>query len=192
MQETFQNNPFVTFKRNLNLQEIKGGHTIKNGKVYKAHSKNRKGKCDPCNTSKPSLCCRQVIDTSTFWSYQTQQLYTIFHKLNCKSKFIIYLMEWALCKVQYVGKVETTFNIGLNNHWKDVNNPKSIPGDLHFRKPGHSFNFHAKFTLIKQLRNIHTADKGTFEFRLKRREDFWIQRLGTLTPKWLNEELNNA
>ena len=65
-QETFQTPPFVAFKRNKNLQEIIGGHTIKNGKVYKAHSKNRKGKCDPCNTSKPSLCCRQVIDTSTF------------------------------------------------------------------------------------------------------------------------------
>ena len=58
----------VTFKRNKNLQEIIGGHTIKNGKVYKAHSKNRKGKCEPCNTSEPSLCCKQVMDTSTFWS----------------------------------------------------------------------------------------------------------------------------
>ena len=67
--------------------------------------------------------CKQfVIDTTTFQSYQTQQLYTIFHKLNCKSKFIIYLMECALCKIQYVGKAETAFNIRLNNHGKDVNN----------------------------------------------------------------------
>ena len=96
MEEIFQNNPFVAYKRNKNLQEIIGGHTIKNGKVFKAHSKSREGKCEPCNTSKPSLCCKQVIDTSTFQSYQTQQLYTIFHKLNCKRKFIIYLIEWAL------------------------------------------------------------------------------------------------
>ena len=58
-------------------------------------------------TNKPSLCCKQVFDTSTFRSYQTQQLCTIFHKLNCKSKFIIYLMECTLCEVQYVGKAET-------------------------------------------------------------------------------------
>ena len=45
-------------------------------------------------------------------------------------------MECALCKIQYVGKAETAFNIRLNNHRKDVNNPKSIPADLHFRKPG--------------------------------------------------------
>ena len=81
-------------------------HTIKIGKVFKAHSKNRKGKSEPCNIGKPSLCCKQVIYASTFRSYQTQQLYTIFHKLNCKCKFIIYLMECALCKVQYVGKAE--------------------------------------------------------------------------------------
>ena len=96
LQEAFQNYPSVALKRNKNLQEIIEGHTIKNGKVYKAHSKNRKRKCEPCNTSKPSLFCKQVIDTSTFQSYQTQELYTIFHKLNCKNKAIIYLMECAL------------------------------------------------------------------------------------------------
>ena len=58
LQETFQNNPFVAFKRNKNLQEIIGGHKIKNGKVFKAYSKNRQGKSEPCNTSKPSLGCK--------------------------------------------------------------------------------------------------------------------------------------
>ena len=64
--EIFQNNPLVPYKRNKNLQEIIGGHTTKNGKVFKSHSKSREEKCDPCNTSKPSLCCKQVINTSTF------------------------------------------------------------------------------------------------------------------------------
>ena len=81
-------------------------------------------------------------------------------------------MECSLCKSKYVGKAETAFNIRLNNHRKDVNNPKSIPADFHLRKPGHSFNLHAKLTLIEQLSNIHTTDKGTLKFRLKRREDF--------------------
>ena len=34
LEEIFQNNPFVAYKRNKNLQEIIGGHTIKNGKVF--------------------------------------------------------------------------------------------------------------------------------------------------------------
>ena len=101
-------------------------------------------------------------------------------------------MECALCKIQYVGKAETAFNIRLNNHRKDVNNPKSILANFHFKKSGDSFSLHAKFILIKQLNNIHTTDKETLKFRLKRREDFWIQKLETLTPKGLNQELNNV
>ena len=63
---------------------------------------------------------------------------------------------------------------------------------MHFRKPGQSFNLHAKFTLIEQLSTIHTTDKETLKFPLKRREDLWIQKLETLTPKELNKELNNV
>ena len=85
-------------------------------------------------------------------------------------------MECPLSKVQYARKAETAFNIRLNNHRQDVNNPKSIPADLDFRKPGHSFNLHAKFTLIEQLSNTHTTDKDTLKFRLKHSEDFWTQK----------------
>ena len=42
---------------------------------------------------------QEIIDSNTSRSYQTQQLNTKFHKLNYKNKFIIYLMECALCKV---------------------------------------------------------------------------------------------
>ena len=35
LRETFQNNPFVTFKINKKLKKIIGGHNIKNGKVFK-------------------------------------------------------------------------------------------------------------------------------------------------------------
>ena len=96
-----------------------------------------------------------------------------------------------IIQIQYVGKAETAFNIRLNNHRKDVNNPKSIPAKFHLRKPEHSFNLHAKFTLIEELSNTHTTDKETLKFQLKRREDFWIQKLEMLTPKELNQELNN-
>ena len=82
--------------------------------------------------------------------------------------------------------------IRLNNHRKDANNPKSILANFHFKKSGDSFNLHAKFILIEQLNNIYTTDKETLKFRLKYREDFWIQKLETLTPKGLNQELNNV
>ena len=69
-------------------------------------------------------------------------------------------MECTLCKIQYVGKAETTFNIRLNNHRKDANgnNPKAIPASIHFKKPHHNFNKDAKFTLIEQINHIINTD----------------------------------
>ena len=100
-------------------------------------------------------------------------------------------MECGSCKVQYVRKAETSINIRLNNYRKIVSNPKPIPADLNFRKSGHSFNLYVKFTLIRQLNNIRILDTDTLKFRLKRCEEFWIQKLETVTPLELNQELNN-
>ena len=89
-------------------------------------------------------------------------------------------MQCALCKAQYVGKAKTAFNLRLNNHRKYVSNTKSIPADLHFKKPRHSFKLQAKFTLIGQLINIYKTNKGNLKWRLKslkRCEDFWIKNL---------------
>ena len=132
--------------------------------------------------------------TQVIHHYVASKLLPLVHsKLTKHSNYTPYFtnfIECALCKVQFVGKAETAFSIRLNNYRKDVNSPKSIPVELHIRKPGHSFNLHAKFTLIEQLSNIHTADKETLKLRLKRCEDFWIQNLETLRTKGLNQELN--
>ena len=60
-------------------------------------------------------------------------------------------MECTLCKIQYVGKAETSFSIWLNNHRKDANgkNPKTIPTSIYFEQPGYNFNKHAKLSLIE-------------------------------------------
>ena len=101
-------------------------------------------------------------------------------------------MERIICKIQYVVKSETPFNLRLNNHRKDVNNPKAIPACNHFKMHGHNFMKHAKFTLIEQLTEISNVGKDTLKLQLKRLEDFWIIKLETLAPKRLNQELNNA
>ena len=94
--------------------------------------------------------------------------------------------------MQYVGKSETPFNLRLNNHRKDVYNPKAIPACHHFKIHGHNFMKHTKFTLIEQLTEISHVSKHILRLRLKRREDFWIIKLKTLAPKGLNQELNNV
>ena len=60
-------------------------------------------------------------------------------------------MECIICNLQYVGKNDTPFNIRLNNHRKDVKDPKAILADKHFQKNGHRFNKHARFTITERL-----------------------------------------
>ena len=98
-------------------------------------------------------------------------------------------MECVLCKIQYVGKIETSFNIRLNNHRSDVSDPNVILACRHLTKAKHSFNRQSKFTLIEAITNVNKP-KEILQEILKRRENFWIKTLGTLHPRGLNQELN--
>ena len=116
---------------------------------------------------------------------QTKKTFNIFHKLNCKSQCVIYLMECILLKIQYVGISETPFNLRLNNHQKDVNNPKAIPAYHHFKKTqSHNFITQVKFTLIEQLRKTSNVSKDSIRLR--------IIKLESLAPKGLDQKLNNV
>ena len=186
----FQATPMIAFKRSKNLLKIIGSNTVKQGKVFKKNLAKLNGKSVPCSSTRPSLCCTQVLNTQTFMSQQTKRTFNIFYKLICKSQYVIYLMEPILCKIQYVGKSETPFNLRLKNHRKDVNNPKAIPASNHFKIHGHNFMKHAKFTLIEQLTEISNVSKDTLRLRLKRREHFWVIKLETLAPKGVNQNKN--
>ena len=110
--------------------------------------------------------------------------------MNCKSSFVIYLLECYICNIQYVGKSETPFNIRLNNHRKDVKNPNAIPACKHFNRHDHDFNNHGKIIIVEQLRNICTISTETLKERLEQRESFWIMKLETLAPHGLRQDLN--
>ena len=98
-------------------------------------------------------------------------------------------MECRICRIQYIGKSETGFNIRLNNHRKDVNRKNAPQTDQHFKLPNHNFNKHARFTLIEQIDNMR-IDKDLATLRLKKREDFWIEKLKNLHPYGLNAKLS--
>ena len=87
-------------------------------------------------------------------------------------------MERILCKIQYVGKAETEFNLRLNNHRKDTTKPNSILACKHFQELGHNFNKHAKLIIIDKLVNLHGSKEALREM-LVIREIFWIQTLNT-------------
>ena len=77
----------------------------------------------------------------------------------------------------------------MNNHRKDVKDLKVIWADKHFQENGHGFNKHTRFMTINRLTNTN-LDKEILREHLIQRENFWIQKLETLYPKGLNQELN--
>ena len=112
----------------------------------------------------------------------TKRQFKIFHTVNCKSKYVIYLLECQICKIQYVGKTETPFNVRLNNHRSNALHQKedTIPTCKHFNNEGHR-------TAKKYRRQLKPAGK---HHTVMSRESFWINKLQTLKPKGLNQELS--
>ena len=63
-------------------------------------------------------------------------------------------MECCLCKnSQHIGKSEYSMNVRTNTHRNDRSRAYGPPWDKYFQKPGHKFNEHAKFTIIKKINN---------------------------------------
>ena len=115
------------------------------------------GKCSPCLSKTGNLCCSQLTLTIIFISQQTKRKFKIYHKANCKSEYVIYLMERTLCNKQSVGKAETACNIRLNDHRKDIKNPNAILACRHFQQQGHNFNSHDKFIIIDKVVNTFSS-----------------------------------
>ena len=189
LKERFQSSLIIAFRKKY-LKQIIGSDTIEhNKKLFRSNNKVN-GKSSPCLSNTRTLCCKQVVSTTSFKRNQTNRVFKIFHNINCKSTFLIYLLECNICNIQYVGKSEATFNIHLNNRRKDVKDPNALPAGKHFTSPGHDFNKNAKFTLTEKLTNTNKVATETLRERLKHRENFWITKLRTLTPNGLKQELN--
>ena len=158
LKKIFNCQPIAAFRGNKNLKELIESNKIEKNKVKKRQiQKLKPGKCFPCLTNLRSLCCKQVRKTTTFKSQQTKKI------CNCASSYVIYLMGCILCNKQYVGKVETSFNISSNhrkvienNHRKDVKKVDAIMACKHFQQESHNLNKHAKFIIIDLLTNTYS------------------------------------
>ena len=103
--DVFQEPPILAFRRNRNLYYLLGCKNMVDRKVQRLSKKKKIGFSTKC-----------------------------FSKSG-KSKLLIYLMECRICRIQYIGKSETEFNIRLKNHRKDVNRQNTPQADQHFKVP---------------------------------------------------------
>ena len=90
----------------------------------------KEGRCIPSRSKARNICFKQVKPTAAFKSKQISKTWKIqIYNTNCKTEYIIYLMECTRCNLEYVGKYETPFNIRLNKRRKDVKDLKAILAD---------------------------------------------------------------
>ena len=92
LKERFQSSPIIAFRKNKNLKQI---IKISNNKKLIRSNNTVNGKSSPCLSNTRTLCCKQVISTTSFKSNQTNRVFKIFHNINCKSTFLIYLL-WII------------------------------------------------------------------------------------------------
>ena len=82
------------------------------------------------------------------------------------------MLECTLCKLQYVGKCETTSKIRLNKQRKNEKRSDGIPAST-FSYNRHDFQFHAKLNLMERLNKLN-IDKKHYESDLKPEKTFGL------------------
>ena len=151
---------------------------------------NKKG---PCH-----LCAGHLQETQSFTSLADGRRWKIDRELHCRTPFIIYLIECKIHQVQYVGSSEKDFYKRWSDHKRDV-------WDIIKAKRGERPAKSCTTGLAKHFRDIHhkvedaeddvlpltvtLIDCAKDKEDMKRREAYWIAKLGTLqTTTGLNRQ----
>ena len=110
--------------------------------------------------------------------------------MDCQSAWVIYVIECKICKLQYVGKSETGFNLRLNNHGNHIKSKvSSCELTEHFlnNTRTHNFDNDVVITIIEQIKRSDMLIERKKEL-LRKREMFWQRKLDTLQPNGLNKK----
>ena len=165
----FKEPPVLAFRKPKSLKDILVRADISPRSAYN-------GQCQKCD-SRRCMTCTNIQCTQTFSSTHTGEKFIIYCNANCKTENIIYLLECAICGLQYIGETKQQLSKRLNGHRSDAN----CKPDL-LRSTGHHDSFgKLKVTIIDH--NPKWDDKSRQE-----RESFWIRKLKTLSPNGINEK----
>ncbi len=157
---------------------LKDTQTSTNNEEDKHDSFSRCGRCKICSSTK---------NTSTFISTITGRKYDIKHSLNCKSKFVIYLISCTRCGVQYVGKTVQEMRKRTGQHIGKCDTLKTHLA-RHFRRDEHSISIIA----IDKLNLENFDSQADLEKSLIELELYWMKELRTIYPYGLNERVRGV
>lgn len=125
------------------------------------------------------LCCRHVIESSTFTSTHNNKSFKVRGQINCKTTNIIYLVTCTKCHQQYVGETSRSLADRLTDHRSCIRLNKTTPLALHFNKHNHSL----EDVTIMGIERLRPRDDGVFR---RVRETAWKNLLQTCTPLGFN------
>ena len=77
LKERFQSSPIIAFRKNKNLKQIIGSNTIEHNKKLIRSNNKVNGKSSPCLCNTRTLCCKQVVSTTSIKSNQTNHVFNI-------------------------------------------------------------------------------------------------------------------
>ena len=149
----FRERPIIAYRRSKILSDILVSIKL-TGRTPEGHT-NTMGGCGPCN--KPKCSWSMLINkTSTFTGTQRDgKVFDKFHTVNCQSTFVIYITKGRICRLQYVEKSKTAFNLRLNNHRNHIKRGvNSCKLSEHFlqNSRSHDFGKDVTITIIEQIK----------------------------------------
>jgi len=176
--------PQTVYKRSQNLSDI-----LVRAKFRKGEAKNPFNV--PKNVTRCGKCswCKHITEGPTFKSYTTGREYKIYHEMNCTSPWVVYLCSCKIHKIQYVGKSTTKLNIRMNNNRNHLRvQDRSCKLVQHFLDSKTcSFVNDLVIMPIEQIKMNNSTSSKDKQAVLSRREIFWQNMLGTLTPGGMNK-----
>ena len=152
---------------------------------------NPTGGSKKCN-NKRCKTCTHISETNMIYDKNNNPI-PLNKNLNCQSKDVIYVIECSQCGIRYVGETTQKLKDRINQHRSDINTEQDKPVAIHFTQQCRSTQ-NLKVTPIEQIER-KVAEKSSFrgwirqedELQFFQRENYWIERLGTMNPRGLNK-----
>ena len=159
----------VTFRRNKNLRDL----LVNSSLLPPTQTKG----CHPCGKPRCETCSH-IVNFNTVKSTSTNRILRMATSSTCLSTGIVYLIQCARCRIQYVGQSSNSIHVRFQQHMRYVKlRDEYKPISTHYNSPGHSIR-DSKVLALDCSKNLNA--------RL-RLEDTWITCLGSLQPAGLNQ-----
>jgi peptide-methionine (R)-S-oxide reductase len=172
--EMFPQPPMIAFKQPPNLKSKLCQARLPKQRL---HQKRHLPGTRPCN--KPCGICPYILQSKEFISTHTKEKFNITGTYTCSTRGVIYLTSSSKCLQQYVGQTGRRLIDRVKEHLNCICLQKEVTG-THYNSAGHNSS-------NVQVQVIEKVSPNTPNYRLER-EDLWIKRLSTKTPRGLNKQ----